>query len=98
MQQLVFGTPRLLEWLGLNIVQRDALLGRAPPCLVHPRHVTFRGQACYCASSIVFRRATCAPNLERLRSPHLPGIESWSEEGQGSNVSLVYVQRSLQSC
>jgi hypothetical protein len=27
LQQLVFGSPRLLEWLGWNIVQRESLLG-----------------------------------------------------------------------
>ena len=30
LQQLIFESPRLLEWLGWNIVQRNSLLGTAP--------------------------------------------------------------------
>ncbi len=26
-RELIFGAPRLLEWIGLNIVKRDQLLG-----------------------------------------------------------------------
>jgi hypothetical protein len=41
-RDLIFGAPRLLEWIGLNTVKRDQLLGRSP--------------SPFCCHTLVFKR------------------------------------------